>query len=295
VVTIEPCREGDLEAVARLVAVQQGRPERHVGYLDTDAAAIAEGLSSLEPDGLAGTLLAVDDGEVVGVLGTDRDDRPLRVWWHGPFVADGADFDAVADRLYASARDRLPEDLTEEELAPDDRNVELARFAERHGFRPEAASAVLTRDLDPPIAAPVPTGTVIRAWTAADRPAVAALHDQLFAEAHSPGDRLDEGARGRFVQVAADASGEVIGYAVAEPQADGDGYLDFLGVDPSREGAGVGAALIAAVAEALRDLGCDRVHLTVRATKTRARRLYVHLGFAEERVLQPWRKGFSLP
>lgn len=294
-ITTSPCRPDQLTAVVALVATQQVRPERHVGYLDVAVDAIAQALAGLEPDGLAGTCVAHEDGEVVGVLGADHDVRPPRVWWHGPFVADGVDFPAVADGLYVAARARLPEHVVEEELAPDERHVELAAFAARHGFHADPGSAVLSRALAPPVVAPLPEGTVIRVLTAADRPEVAALHDRLFPSAHAPGDRLDAGADGRVVLVAAGQAGGVVGYAVAEPQADGAGYLDFLGVDPSREGGGIGAALIAATADTLRDVGCDRVHLTVRATNTRARRLYVRLGFTEERVLQPWRKGFSLP
>jgi ribosomal protein S18 acetylase RimI-like enzyme len=41
--------------------------------------------------------------------------------------------------------------------------------------------------------------------------------------------------------------------------------------------------------------GCEVVNLTVRATNLGARRLYERLGFTEERLVRPYRRGFHLP
>ena len=60
-----------------------------------------------------------------------------------------------------------------------------------------------------------------------------ALHDQIFAGTHSPGERLfglDGDRHNRFV---ARVGREVVGYVVTELQHDGSLYIDYLGADGS--------------------------------------------------------------
>ena len=224
------------------------------------------------------------------MLSAEHDVEPPRVWWHGPFVAPGEDILDVGGALDAAARAALPDTVTEEEWCGDDRHATLDAFASAHGGTRVEGSAVLTRALDVPW--PEVTDTVtIGSWTPAQRDAVAALHDAAFPATHLPGHRLDEGTVPRVV-LAASLDGEVVGYAAAERQEDGSGYLDFLAVATAVRGRGVGGALVAATGAALERLGCPDVHLTVRESNHVARRLYERLGFAEERVLAPWRRGF---
>jgi hypothetical protein len=228
----------DREPVVALVAEAQRDPSRHVAYLSLEADAVAEELAALEPEGWDGVLVARRGDRLLGALATELDHDPPRVWWHGPFVAPGQHFGEVAASLLTAARARLPEHVTEEELAGDDAHRDLATFAREHGFEAAVASAVLHRpcapssaqlDLDGPAAR-----VVVRPFAEADRDEVAALHDLAFPAAHVPGHRVDEG-EDRFVLVAG-APGAVVGYAAAERHADGSGYLDLLGVRPEARG-----------------------------------------------------------
>ena len=79
-----------------------------------------------------------------------------------------------------------------------------------------------------------------------------------------------------------------------ERQPDGSGYIDFLGVDPRFRRRGLGAELVRAGVAALAELGCTRCSLTVRDDNEAARRLYAGLGFVDERVIVPYRLGFSI-
>lgn len=277
--------------MAALVAAQQADPARHVAYESMAAAAIASELAELEPAGLDGLLVAVDGEEVVGALGAEWDERPPRVWWHGPYAAvDDEAWPAVAAALLDAGRTLLPASVEEEELAPDDRHALLARLAARRGFTGGEASAVLSAAL--PVASPPPVeGVVLRPFAEDDRAAVAALHDPLFPDTHLPGDRLDQG-RDRVV-VVAEARDGIAGYAALERQTDGAGYLDFLGVDPAWRGRGLGRALVAGACARLVEVhGCRDLHLTVRESNAVARALYAALGFTEERLIRPWRRGF---
>jgi ribosomal protein S18 acetylase RimI-like enzyme len=295
-VEVRQASPDELPAVAALVADGQRRPEDHVGAFGLDEPAVTEQVRALAGQGE--TWVAVDDLQLVGVLAAEWDDRPPRVWWLGPMVVPTLSEDerhTVADQLYRTARPRLPAAVTEEELAPDERNRWLAAFAARHGFHRDVASAVLTRPLEGPVPVPDLPGVVVGPWRREQRAAVVDLHDRLFPAAHVRGDRLDHGLPGRAVLVA-DADGDVLGYAVTEPQEDGDGYLDLVGVAAAARGRGVGTLLVAAASEQLRrDHRCPRVHLTVRLDRPGAGRLYQRAGFVEERVLVPWRRGFTVP
>ena len=282
------------DAVA-LIARRQADPDTYVGYLSTEPDAISAELADLEPDGLRGVLVTVDgEGGIVGVLGAEHDSDPPRVWWMGPYLNHGAGPD-VAHRLYETARSRLPGQVRQEELACDERSRFLAAFARRHGFRAEEASVVLSRTLDAASDPHAADGTItVRTPSEAQRLAAARLHDALFPGTHSTGDRALRTEPDRVALVAV-RDGAVLGYAVAEVEADGAGYIDFVGVAQPARGGGIGGALVAQACRVLRDEHrCAAVDLTVRASNTAARHLYGRLGFVEERLLQPWRKGFSL-
>jgi ribosomal protein S18 acetylase RimI-like enzyme len=282
--------EGELPRIAAFVAGQQTRGDRHIGYVGDDPQGIAADFAALTPLGLDGLLVAEDAHELVGVLATEWDTDPPRAWWHGPFVADTADFDVVADALLDAAEALLPDAVTQQELAPDERNTLVAALGGRRGFHPETASAALRRAL--PAGWPATAVVTVVPLGDADREAVAALHDRYFARSHLPGARVDEG-EDRVVLVARDA-GRVVGYVAAERQPDGSGYIDFLAVDDAARGRGVGAVLVARACGVLHDrFTCTTVHLTVREDRTAARRLYARLGFVEDRLIRPWRRGFS--
>jgi ribosomal protein S18 acetylase RimI-like enzyme len=292
-VTVRPARPTELPAIAGLAAGLQVRPEHHIGYLDVEVAALERQLADLEPLGVDGVLVAFDGPAPVGLLGADWDTDPPRVWWHGPLVAaDGeAAWHAAADALYAAGGALLPPEVTEEELAVDDRNVRVADFARRHGFRRMAASAVLYRDLATPLPDVEVAGIEVRRFVDADRQAVARLHDAAFAGTHVPGFRIDEGDE-RWVLVA-HRGDAVAGYVALERQHDGQGYIDYLAVDRTERSRGIGRMLVAGACRTATDVGAERVHLTVRSANTAARRLYEQLAFVEERILVPWRRNLT--
>lgn len=291
----------EISAVAEFIAAQQEVAELHVCYLSVDAPAIRRELSGLEPDGLAGVLVAREDAEIVGVLGAEWDTEPPRIWWHGPFAVPDRRWHDIADALYVSARELPPGEILQEELAPDSRNGHVAAFARRHGFACEEGSAVLGRPLTDVDGRPVGDGDLVnepidgvdvRRLSEVDRHEVAALHDRLFPATHTPGERLAEGDERDVLVAVGDA---VLGYVAVELQENQEGYIDFLGVSPEARGIGVGRLLVRAACRLLRDeRACRSVHLTVRASNASARGLYTSVGFTEERITIPWRRGFTV-
>lgn len=269
--------------MVQLAAGQQVRVERHIGYLGTDPASIAADVAGV--DGwTARTAVAVDGaGRLAGWLLAETDDEMGRVWWWGPFAVD-EDWAPTADALYGAAA--VLTAATEEELAPDERHRLAAEFADRHGFRPETASAVLSyrgegfggaggaRPLDVELRRPV-----------------VALHDVLFPGTHTTGEAL---VRSDDVRLVLSEHGALAGYVAAEVHTDGSGYIDFLGVDPAARGRGIGRRLVEGAVDALLARGVTSVNLTVRESNGAARALYDSLGFTEERLIRPYRKNFIL-
>jgi len=85
-----------------------------------------------------------------------------------------------------------------------------------------------------------------------------------------------------LLSVAVNDSGEVIGYALGRPGPAGvepyDCELVALHVRKPCQGHGVGGALMAAMAERLRQAGCTALLLWVLEKNGRARAVYEHLG-----------------
>ena len=292
---LRPATEGDRRALGAYAAPLQARIEHHVAYLGTDADAIPDEMVEDVDDWTEVAAVAElddDGGRIAGWLMGSIDHAMGRVWWFGPFVDtdDPQRWREVADLLDAAVRRQLPVSIAEEEYAFDAHHLAGEAWAVARGFVADPGSAVLMLDhvLDPPA---IPTRPV----TPADIDTVGRLHDELFANTHTGGAALvatHDPARPRLV---AELHGEVAGYVAVERQPDGSGYIDFLGVAPSHRRRGIGAELVRAGVAALAELGCERFHLTVREANIGARALYTGLGFAEERVIRPLRRGFSLP
>ncbi len=284
---VRPARADDLHAICALIESQQAQPERAIPYLGEEADGIAAEIEDLDHDWREFAVVMEDDNErIVGVLIGEVDEEMGRVWWLGPFLAGG--WGDAAAWLYAAAAARLPDGIHQEELAGDDRHKELAAFAERHGFISQEASVLLRHEGTPPDH----PGDVVQMGQHHHH-AVRWLHAESFPGTHLTPDQLVAGGARRISLVA--VSGETVrGYVACEVQADESGYIDFLAVHPEHRRAGVGVALVSAAVCHLHEAGARNAHLTVRESNDGARALYASVGFVEEQLLRPYRRGFTL-
>jgi GNAT superfamily N-acetyltransferase len=98
------------------------------------------------------------------------------------------------------------------------------------------------------------------------------------------GDRIDrEGVRaymgkGKFL-VAEDSAG-LAGCVYVEVQGD-RGYLGLLGVDPPRQGTGLGRKLMDAAENYFREVGCRAIDLRIVSARAPLPAFYRHLGYLE--------------
>lgn len=274
------------EVVAHVVEAQLD-PSRHVIYLGCDAASIATDLTAVAAWRDRTWVARDDGGTVVGVLTADVDADRGRLWWLGPWARSTA----VSQALLDAAEAGLDGLAREREFAPDERNTDLVRIALDRGYVADEMSAVLVCDLEEWPHVQLPDLALVRPLEPDDRAAVARLHDQLFPGTHTAG-RVLVADEDSTVHVYGDE--DPVGYVATQVQADGSGYIDFLGVAPGARGRGHGRALIAAAMTALADRDVPTANLTVRAGNTRARALYASLGFEEERRATPMRSGFRI-
>ena len=113
--------------------------------------------------------------------------------------------------------------------------------------------------------------------------AIARIHNAAYANdaafrAHD-GDEMERALRDAELWVARECN-NIVGFCVAEPEAAGV-WIESLAIDPSRQGRGVGAALLRRVLVA-RQMGFGRsASLQVSSLQSAARRAYVRLGFVE--------------
>ncbi len=82
--------------------------------------------------------------------------------------------------------------------------------------------------------------------------------------------------------------GELDGQVVGSVMAGYDGHrgcIDYLAVDPERQGGGLGRALMDAAEERLLALGCAKINLQVRDENEAARGFYEAIGYELEPIV----------
>lgn len=284
---IRQATDGDLMAMAEFASRLQVDPTSAIPYLGVEAGGIESELAEI--DWRAVSALAFEDDRLIGWLVGDIDDELGRVFWWGPFVTAG-DWDGVASLLHGDCSKLLRPEITEEEMAIDSRFVRCQIWAAEHGFAAEMGSLALVLDSDP-----WDSELEIRAVRDDDLATLGALHEELFPGTHTTGRGLVEDRDDDHVRLVTEIDGLLAGYVAFEFQPDGAGYLDFLGVSPRFQRRGLGTQLVRAAVASLGRRGAAPIHLTVREDNRGARQLYGSLGFTEERLIRPLRKGFSIP
>ncbi len=172
----------------------------------------------------------------------------------------------------------MPRAVEDHELAGDVANERLAAFASRHGFRTGGVHHLISLAASHIERLPE---SDIRTIRPEHRQAFLELHAELFPGTYYSGSQLLGQADSDQVAVLGLVSGdELVGYAVGRIDEGESGYIDFVGVVPTRRREGHGRALVAAISRALRARQpISRVSLTVSGENVAALALYDALGF----------------
>jgi ribosomal protein S18 acetylase RimI-like enzyme len=220
----------------------------------------------------------------------DADPEINRAWLFGPLV-DHADWQDVADQLYAKVLPRIPVGIRDYDLFCDVQNTHMEAFAVRHGFPLHSENAVLTlaRENYNPSAQ---GKTQVRTYQEDFYTPFEKLHKTLFPNAYFTArqmvDKIDENHQ---LFLAAE-KGQLLGYHFCkiEPASE-SGYVDFIGTDSSARARGIGADLLASGVDwMLSAPTTKKINLTVNADNAPARHLYEKFGFVTNRVMRGYRK-----
>jgi GNAT superfamily N-acetyltransferase len=276
-ITTVPAEGGPLEEIAAFVATRNDDDAQHIGYVGTKADDIAATFRDLYPGALF-ALARDGDGALVGVLGAEWDLDIGRTWLYGPWGRD-------ADGMYDALRPHIPSRAAEHEVYPAVANSAVCAFAERHGFSGGTGSLtyVFTRDRLPAV-----PPTHLPEITTEHHAAFSALHDRVFPGTSSSAATLLERRPPPLVAV---EDGRLLGYVVLRLTPDsGEGELDYLAVEESARGRGLGRTLVqAAVHQAFDDERMTSLELSTNADNETGQRLYESVGFVRGRPMRGFR------
>ena len=279
-----PAASDELDGVVALIAAQQQRPDRNIVYVGEQVDGIRAELDDLDPDWRTTVRVVHDDsGTVVGAALAEWSVESGRAWLFGPWV-DGPDVEWArwARALFDAVAAQIPPAIADRELSGTLANERLAALAAELGWPPTETNHAYV--LDAAVAAawsPVVDGN-LRTVVPDDLPAIMPLHESEFPASYfSAPQLLERAAAGEHVVVLATLEdGSFAGYAAGRVQPDGEGYIDFVAVEPATRGTGAGRRLVVGLTTRLLPAtATGRVHLTVQDHRAPAHALYSALGF----------------
>ncbi|MGA8047317.1 MAG: GNAT family N-acetyltransferase [Dermatophilaceae bacterium] len=279
-----------VEDALALIVDRQSSPATACAYLGTTPDGVRAELDDLDVPWRRTLRVAVDDtGSVVGAVLADWDEETGRSWIHGPWARDDTVWPGAAPALLDAAVALTPGMVQDHEVSASPAHEQLAALAASRGWTPSEVNYVYVARTADGWAEPPAT---VRPAQDGDLAAVTAIHDEAFPGTYATARRLlSDADRVTFVLTdRADGADTVLGYASAEIQADGDGYLDFIALSSEARGRGLGAGLLSAIGQAVLAAspnGC--VNLTVKASNAPAVALYERFGFVREAELVGYR------
>jgi ribosomal protein S18 acetylase RimI-like enzyme len=283
----------ELEQAFELIVDRQTSPASACAYLGTTRDGIRAELDDVEVPWRETIRVALDGtGSVVGAVLVDWDEETGRSWVHGPWTLDPA-WDETAPVLLDAALDQTPHGVQDHEVSAAPAHERLAALAFSRGWVASEVNLVyVARSADGWPDAPAS----VRPAREDDLDAVGAIHDGAFPGTYATARRLlSDPERVTLVLEDENEDRTALGYASAEIQADGDGYLDFIALAPETRGRGLGAGLLSAIGRAVLAAspnGC--VNLTVKESNGPAVALYERFGFVREAELVGYRtRGYD--
>lgn len=286
----QPLAADEADRVVAFIAAQQAQTDRCITYVGTEAPGIAAELDGIDPSwtSTARVLRDGEDGKITGVVIAEWDLELGRSWIHGPWVeGDDPAWTEAAHALLDAALAQTPAGVDRHEMSGDIANTRLTALAASRGWTTSEANHLLVADASAVAAWPLDERG-LRPAASGDAEAIAVLHDAEFPDTYASAAQLVEGQLdgSRLVLVAVDDAGRVLGYAAGAVHDDGEGYVDFVVVDPAAYRTGIGKRLVTSLTRQLLDRSpLGRVALTVQERRAPARALYAHLGFRPDGIL----------
>ena len=288
-INIIPCKDR-VDELIHFVARINSDGLHHIGFFGEGEADVRSSLAECLIAPSEGFMLAYDDDQLVGIFGVDADAEVNKAWLYGPLV-EHADWHTVADQLYASVLPLIPANIRDRILFCDVRNIHMEEFAARHGFPLQSENAILMlrREHYKPS---VMIKSQVSEYQESFFEQFDELHKGLFPNGSYNADQMANKINETHHVFIAIEDERLLGYIYCkiDPQAE-SGYVDFIGMDESARGRGIGADLLAAGVDWMLSAPTTRkINLTVNADNIVARNLYEKFGFVTERTMRGYRK-----
>jgi ribosomal protein S18 acetylase RimI-like enzyme len=285
------CGAEHFEELVSFVVRLNSDNAHHIGFFGEGEADVRSSLAECVIPPAEGFHLAYDGDQLVGVFGVEADPEISRAWLFGPLI-EHADWHSLADELYAASTKVIPDGISEQDLFCDVRNSNMAAFAERHGFPVRSENAVVTLKRQDYKKPSFQTPFSIVDYSPEFFEQFEKCHNTLFPTTYFTARQIVEKLNSTHRLLLGLENGAMKGYHFCKVDADARlGYIDFIGVDESVRGRGLGATLLAAGIDWM--LSCpeaDKISLTVNADNATALKLYKNFGFVTERVMRSYRK-----
>ncbi|MGO0575618.1 N-acetyltransferase family protein [Ornithinimicrobium panacihumi] len=282
-------RPADVPAALDLITAAQQAPAWACAYLGTEREGIRAELEDLTPPWTETLRVLVSGDQVVGAVAVDWDEETGRSWVQGPWTSDKTTWVEHGRALLEAAIAQTPEGVDDHEMSADPAHVGMAALAEGLGWHRSAVNIAYEAESDEGWPDAGSAGPQPRRATPDDTGALAALHTEAFPSTYATGRQLVEDD-GRITLVLDGGAGELLGYASAEVQADGGGYLDFIAIAPGARGRGLSKVLLASVGRTILAASSDgKVSLTVKEDNAAAVALYESFGFTRAGALVGYR------
>jgi ribosomal protein S18 acetylase RimI-like enzyme len=286
------CGNEHFENLVNFVVRLNGDDAHHIGFFGEGEADVRSSLAECVIPTAEGFQLAYDGDQLVGVFGVDADPEISRAWLFGPLIRH-ADWQSLADELYAASMKVIPEGISEQDLFCDVRNSNMATFADRHGFPLRSENAVVTLErMNYKKLVAHETPFFIIDYSSDFFEQFQSCHGSLFPTTYFTARQIVEKLNSTHRLFIGLENGQVKGYHFCKVETDAcSGYIDFIGVDESMRGHGLGAILLAAGIDWMLSFPeTDKISLTVNANNVPALKFYKNFGFVTERVMCGYRK-----
>ncbi|WP_188456052.1 GNAT family N-acetyltransferase [Virgibacillus oceani] len=263
---------------AAFIAKWNKNRKHHIGFCGTEADEIIETIDEEMTDVTFGNCFAaaIQDGQLVGLIGLDIDleDKSAEVW--GPFVDPAFDVD-MAIEIWGLLNEQT-QSLETISLFFNKENNLVKKFADKLEFKQKTDQIILTYSEDQ-----LENQLIKKKEELAsnDNDAFAVLHDNAFPGTYYSGKEIMERINDTQKVFVLKDKGHLAGYVYVEADPDfADGSIEFIAVDQAFRGKGYGKKLLlTAVSWLFTFESIKEITLCVSADNKGAIGLYQSAGF----------------
>jgi ribosomal protein S18 acetylase RimI-like enzyme len=278
-ITIREVIPADYLSVAAMIVDQNRNPETHCiqSTSTDDPVAVAEEIKDLYVKNELRFMVAEMDGEIIGLMGCEFDEGVGRGWTRGPFLTSSL-WQSLPAPLFQKLLASLPTGIRRLDSFLNEKHKRGNRFYLENGFKHKTLVHVYQAD------ATNWSNVGLEFCPEMDETQTLnfiSLHDAMFPNTFINGrgilEQVDDDHRIFVYTNGADLGGYIY---LSVDSYGGEGYIEFIAVQPELRGKGIGYALLqCALNWCFTKRKLTQVGLTVSEELTNAQSLYEKAGF----------------